>query len=260
MAEWMQTDTGVWERTMKAAPVPDFHCWAALKVCPWANKGDDGLELRDPEGRLPIRLLSSTPDIDLDGEIVEPAGAAEFLEEHNRNPVLLAYHDMKQPAGMAPIRIAKDGLWSDPLSKSNPGGAFISLHAGTHPGQIQGLVMDGSLPGASLGFVPVGVEFDEDLEVLRHVKFKIIEKSLVPLPANPSTFVEAVTAWGKSFAKSWRPGAPTPEPEPEPERAEVPPPAIFDLGPSIRTAVEMGKAVTAATGSVAAILVKESRE
>lgn len=245
MTEWMRTDAGLWERTKGAAWAPDIRCDARLIV---RGRVDEkgALSARDDEGRLRIRILSSTPDIDEMNEIVEVDAFRSSLGSYNERPILLAYHDMGQPVGLAPARITSEGLLHDD--------AFVSS---ARP-DVQQLVLDGVLAAASIGFMVKRMEYDEELEVGRIKDLELIEVSLVPIPANRSTFVEAARGWCATFAKAWR--APRPMAKARgalrvaKQEVEMP-----DLGPSLRAVAGAGRLVAAATGEVAALIAAEGR-
>jgi HK97 family phage prohead protease len=169
------------------------------------------LKALDENGRLNVTIMASTPDIDETGEIVEVTAFSSSIEKYNDNPKLLAYHDMKQPVGLAPGRITKAGLLLE---------GFVSS---ARP-DIQQLVLDGVLSHASIGFFPKEVEWDEELDVLRHLDLELIENSLVPIPANLSTWVtvDDVKSWRSATARKTQPETPAERPEPEPEREPEP--------------------------------------
>jgi HK97 family phage prohead protease len=202
---WTRTASGSFTRTKAAPIVPDFECHADITLR-LAN-GEKGLKATDDKGQMPIRILSSTADVDSHEEIVERSAFASSLEAYNALPILLAYHDMKQPVGLAPARMTKDGL----LHPS----AFIS--AGRP--DIQELVRDGVLTKASIGFMVKDAVWDDELELVRITDLELLEVSLVPVPANRHTFVEAAKGWSETFGRA----AATPRelaenPQEEPER------------------------------------------
>lgn len=171
-----------------------------------ALKDQPRLKALDEHGRLNVTLMASTPDIDEQNEIVRVEAFASSFEAYNENPILTAYHDLKQPVGLAPAEITKAGL----LQRG-----FISA---ARP-DIQQLVLDGVLAFVSIGFFPIKMEWNEELDVLEHLDLEHIETALVPIPANLHTWVTVndVKAWrAEDIARrKATPEVPAERPEPE---------------------------------------------
>jgi HK97 family phage prohead protease len=157
-------------------------------------KGDQGvLKSRDPDGKLPIRILSSTPDIDSQNDIVVPSAYRSSIDAYNERPVLFAFHDMNRPVGRAPAEITSVGL-------EHPK-AWVSAGAP----DIQILVDDGTVDGASVRIAIKDATWDEDFEALKITDVDLQEVSLVALPANRSTFVEALKGWCSENEERFKP-------------------------------------------------------
>lgn len=210
-------------------------------------KDADGGDPRDEFGRLPVHSLASTPDIDLGREIVLPSAFLSSIDRFAQRPVMLAYHDMAQPAGLWPgQRISDDGLLLE---------GFVS---GARP-DIQQLVIDGVIAGASIGFnrKPGGVEWDEDQEVLVFTDLDLWEVSLVPLPMNPSTYVEvskSMQSWMDTKSLELREGlrkSPTPPPAEEPEPVRASTVALSGLLPLAQALGRTGGAISGVAGEIA---------
>jgi HK97 family phage prohead protease len=216
---WTRTESGMFTRTKAAPIVPDFRCHADVRLCP--KHGEKGLKATDDTGRLGLRILSSTADIDAHGEIVERSAFESSLEAYNALPILLAYHDMKQPVGLAPAKITPDGLMHPE--------AFVS---NGRP-DIQRLVLDGVLSKASIGFMVREAVWDEKLELVRITDLELLEVSLVPLPANRYTFVEAAKGWAETFGKAAA-GPRVPSEIPKEEPARVPPLPMREISEAVR--------------------------
>ena len=207
---------------------PDIELTAHLTVVPSGNDGKR-LKMRDDDGRLHIQGLVSTPDLDLDGEIVEPEAFRSSMPAFAQNPVMLAYHRMDWPVG----------LW-DQKQEISEAGLFLSGWIGGSEVGIQEKVLDGVLKRASVGYFPKRVVWEEDEELWRITDLALFETSLVPIPANPGTFVEVAKAALEDIrtndARRWKAltrtevpaadGVPVPEPEPVRPGAMVRP----DLG------------------------------
>jgi len=183
----------------------------ALVLRPRTTGAGQKLQAQDNLGRLPVRLLASTESVNDYGFIVENGAFEASLEQYNENPILLAFHDMKQPIGKAPAKVTPIGLISE---------GFVS--AGRP--DIQTFVLDGTLSGVSVGF-DVLEEIEGDDGVPRVTRLGLVEQSLVPAGANADAFVEAAIA--------------APEPEKKLEAIEPP-----DLGPVVE---EVASAVARST-------------
>jgi hypothetical protein len=98
---------------------------------------------------------------------------------------------------------------------------------------IQEKILDGVLKKSSIGFFPKAVDWDDEQELWRITDLELFETSLVPVPANPGTFVEIARRSLESIKsgdpRRWRaltgrlPAVvPDEEPAPEPRRVAVP--------------------------------------
>lgn len=143
----------------------------------------------DDRGRMPVRILASTEAINSFGFRVRNDAIRAALDEYNENPILLAYHSHEQPVGRGRAVMTGAGMEYPALSATNPDGAYIS---GGRP-DIQALVADGTLRGASIAFDVV--EDDEGADGIPEVtRLRLIETSVVPAGANPEAFVESLSA------------------------------------------------------------------
>jgi HK97 family phage prohead protease len=220
--EVKRSDSGLWQIRQRGPAIPQIVVQGKLKVRPFA--AGDGREVKalDEQGRLRIGTLASTPDIDEMGEIVEPTAFASSIEKFGENPMMLAYHDMGQPVG----------LWDDG-QKITKGGLLLDGFVSAGRPDVQQLVLDGVLAHTSIGFFPREVEWDDRLEVMRITDLELIEVSLVPIPANRSTFVtlkDAFAAWRADEIARLKdlpeiPAAKAPDGSPEPLATEP------DMGP-----------------------------
>lgn len=218
---WTRTDAGMFTRTKGTQVLPDFRCHGDVTLCP--VQSEKGLKATGEDGKLRLRILSSTADIDAHGEIVERDAFRSSLDAYNELPILLAYHDMKQPVGLAPAEITSAGL----VHRE----AFIS---DARP-DIQRLVLDGVLTKASIGFMVREARWDEKLELVRITDLELLEVSLVPIPANRYTFVEAAKGWSKTFGKAWHDAAPVvPSDRPREEPKQAPPLPIREIADAVR--------------------------
>lgn len=172
-----------WHTEATARIVPDIEVFSRLEL-----RRQDATAQRDADGRLQVRSLMSTPSIDEMQEIVEVGAFKSSLEKFMERPRMLAYHDMMQPVGnWTRLELTEGGLSGD---------GFVSS---ARP-DIQQLVIDGVLDGASIGFFINEAEYDEEMELFRIKDLELIEVSLVPIPANRDTFVEVAKAWTRAKA------------------------------------------------------------
>jgi HK97 family phage prohead protease len=154
----------------------------------WQDKENPKASPFDDQGRLWVSSLASTPDIDDVGDVVLPSAFQSSIDRFGEIPLMLAYHDMRQPVGLWPKQeITKRGLELE---------GFIS---GARP-DIQRLVLDDVVGKASIGFLlkEDGIKYDEDLEIFKITDMTLVEVSLVPIPANRNTDVTVMSA-----LKSW---------------------------------------------------------
>ena len=146
--------------------------------------------------RRRISGLASTPEVDRQGDIFDPAGATF------RNPVpLLLHHDDKHPIGIAHLAVTAEGITFD--------ATFPDVD---EPGPLKARIDDawqclkaGVISGASIGFriLEGGVGYLKS-GGRRLIKTEICELSLVTIPANQSATIRLV----KSLAAPRRPEQP----------------------------------------------------
>lgn len=137
----------------------------------------------EPERRR-IRGVASTPELDRQGDVFEPAGATF------RNPIpLLFHHDQTQPIGTATLAVTPDGITFE-----------ATLPAIAEPGPLKSRVDDawqclqaGVISGASLGYrvLSGGVQYLAN-GARRLTKTEVCELSLVTIPANASATIRLV--------------------------------------------------------------------
>ena len=151
------------------------------------------LEIKSIEPELRrIRGIASTPELDREGDLFEPAGATF------RNPVpLLFHHDQKQPIGTATLAVTPAGITFE-----------ATLPTVDEPGPLKSRVDDawqclkaGVLSGASVGYRVLGggVEYLKG-GARRLTRTEICELSLVTIPANANATIRLV----KSLAANRR--------------------------------------------------------
>jgi HK97 family phage major capsid protein/HK97 family phage prohead protease len=145
----------------------------------------------EPSRRM-ISGIASTPEVDRQGDIFDPAGATF------RNPVpLLLHHDVEHPIGTAFLAVTPAGVTFE--------ATFPSVD---EPGPLKARIDDawqclkaGVMSGASIGFrvLDGGVQYLKS-GARKLVKTEICELSLVTIPANASATIRLV----KSLAGPYR--------------------------------------------------------
>jgi HK97 family phage prohead protease/HK97 family phage major capsid protein len=125
---------------------------------------------------LKISGYASTVDKDRDGDVIESKAWSDpnALKNYLNNPIILAYHDHKQPIGkMINHSIDAKGLHIE---------AEISKAAGG----VYQLVKEGILQTFSVGFMVKDAEWDKADDVFRIKEVELFETSIVSIPANAS--------------------------------------------------------------------------
>ena len=149
----------------------------------------------DFQGELVAKLTTET--IDRDGEVLIPQGMN--ARDYESNPVLFWNHDYAQPVGKVLTLKRHDGYVTGSLqfAKRPKGyqGEFF-------PSFAEALVRQGIVKGVSVGFVPEengmrNASRGDRAKYGPHVKrvfnrWKLLEVSLAPLPANQEALITAV--------------------------------------------------------------------
>jgi len=144
-----------------------------------------------------VEATITTETIDRDGEVLISQGMNS--SEYELNPVLFFNHDYDQPIGrVVDLRRGKDKIDATIEFAQKPEG----WEGPYFPSFVESLVEQGIVKGISVGFVPLsgGVRkaSKEDRENygenVRQVysKWKLLEVSIAPLPANATALVSAV--------------------------------------------------------------------
>lgn len=129
-------------------------------------------------GPRQIRVVASDDTEDRAGDILLPEGCV--LDEYKENPIYLADHDPTKPIGTADAVIRNGRV--EALVTFAPEG--ISAKAD----EYCGLAKAGILRTVSVGFQPVEAEPRKSGGFL-YKKWKLLELSMVAIPANPSAKV-----------------------------------------------------------------------
>jgi len=159
----------------------------------------------------------TTETIDRDGEVLISQGMD--AGEYEKNPVVFYNHDYAQPIGkITDIRRAKGKIDASIEFAQRPEG----FNGSYFPEFVESLVDQGIVKGISVGFVPLpggvrkaSAKDQEDYgDTVRQVysKWKLLEVSVAPLPANATALVSAVRKGVVSLedAERWLDFAPPP--------------------------------------------------
>ena len=144
-----------------------------------------------------VEATISTETIDRDGEVIISQGMDS--SEFDANPVLFYNHDYAQPIGrVSDLRRGKGKIDATFEFAKRPDG----FEGPYFPEFVESLVDQGIVKGISIGFVPLSggvrkasAKDREDYgDSVRQVysKWKLLEVSVAPLPANATALVTAV--------------------------------------------------------------------
>ena len=137
----------------------------------------------------------TTDSIDRDGEVVIPAGMNS--KDYEANPVLLYEHDVKQPIGkMLKMRRGDRSIDADFALAPRP-----DNHVGEwFPDTVASLMAFGALNTMSIGFLGTEMRPANKADIERFGtgvkrvfgKWKLLEVSVVSIPANQDAIITAV--------------------------------------------------------------------
>ena len=122
-----------------------------------------------------IEGYASTNDIDRAGDVVSTKVWEKGLENYLKNPIILAYHDHRQPCGrMVEHRADSKGLW-------------IKARISSAAEDVFKLVKDSIMTAFSIGFMIKDAEYNQDAEIFMIKEIELHEISVVPIPCNQNT-------------------------------------------------------------------------
>jgi HK97 family phage prohead protease len=137
----------------------------------------------------------TTDSVDRDGEVVVPSGMNS--KDYERNPILLYEHDVKQPIGkMLRMKRMDRGIEAEFALAPRP-----DNHVGEwFPDTVASLMEFGALNTMSIGFMGIearpatkaDAEKYGDMCKRVYGKWKLLEVSVVSVPANQDAIVTAV--------------------------------------------------------------------
>jgi len=166
-------------------------------------------EIEDTQGSG-VDAVISTESIDRDGEVLVSAGMD--TTEFDHNPIVFYNHDYAQPVGkVINIRRGKNQIDATIEFAKRPD----DFNGSYFPEFVKSLVQQGIVKGVSVGFVPKpgGVrkaskkdreDYGEDVRQV-FSKWKLLEVSIAPLPANGQALVTAINKGAVSShdARRW---------------------------------------------------------
>jgi len=144
-----------------------------------------------------VEAIISTESIDRDGEVLIAAGMD--TTEFDSNPIVFYNHDYAQPVGkVSDIRRGRNQIDATIEFAKRPEG----FQGAYFPEFVKSLVQQGIVKGVSVGFVPKpgGVrkaskkdreDYGDDVSQV-FSKWKLLEVSIAPLPANGQALVTAI--------------------------------------------------------------------
>lgn len=138
----------------------------------------------DEAESLFVEGYASTNDVDRVGDVVPTSVWEKGIQNYLNNPVILAFHDHRQPVGrMIEHKIDSKGL-------------FIKARVSPSDEKIYNKVKDEVITGFSVSFRVLDAEYNSQAEVFIIKELELLEISLVSVPANQNTLFSL----SKSFA------------------------------------------------------------
>lgn len=123
-----------------------------------------------------IEGFANTTDMDRGGDVIlESAWTKGGLDNYLKNPILLAFHDMKKPIGT----MTNYGV--------NNKGLQITGRITKAAGEVYDLVKDGVLQAFSVGFRVKDAEYDIDTDIFVIKDLELHEISVVSVPMNQNS-------------------------------------------------------------------------
>jgi HK97 family phage prohead protease len=129
-------------------------------------------------GERQIRIVASDATVDRVGDVMVPEGCD--LSDYRANPIILAQHDPNQPIGKSVVEIK--GGRVEALIDFPPAGLSVKAD------EYCGLAKHGIISAASVGFEAIESEPNKG-GGRRYTKWRLLEISLVSVPANPAALV-----------------------------------------------------------------------
>lgn len=162
-----------------------------------------------------FRAVINTDSVDRDGEVVLPDGM--IATDFEKSPTVFWNHDYEKPVArcMRMMRGLTDWTAESRIAERPAG------HVGPwFPDEVYALMKQGIVNGTSIGFMPVETrkptakDYDRWGDTIKRVisKWRLLEFSITPLPANQDALITAVKSLAPASAKSF--GVAIDEPRP----------------------------------------------
>lgn len=145
----------------------------------------------------PVTAKISTVSVDRDGEVMIPQGMNS--QDFEKNPMLFWNHDYGVPVGNVTRMVRKDNYIEATLTFGKRPSGFVGEF---FPSFVESMVRQGIVKGVSVGFVPedggVRNATKKDKSVYGRTcdkvynKWKLLEVSVAPLPANQDALINSV--------------------------------------------------------------------
>jgi HK97 family phage prohead protease/N4-gp56 family major capsid protein len=140
----------------------------------------------DDEGSVYVEGYASTVDKDRHSDVVLATAWSAGLVEFLKNPIILAYHDHRQPCGrMVEHKVDSRGLW-------------IKAKVSKAAGAVYNLVKDGILSAFSIGFRVKDADYDKTTDIFVIKELELHEISIVSVPANQNTLFNLSKNFGEA--------------------------------------------------------------
>lgn len=150
-----------------------------------------------------LRFIISTGGIDRDADSISPSGwqTSNYL----KNPVVLFAHDYTNlpVAKTTRLELSPDGLIAE--------AEFATAELNPFAESVYQMLKQGFLRGTSVGFRPIDHEFNSERNGVDFKSQELLEFSIVPVPANSETLMEAsaagidiapIKAWAKQIVET----------------------------------------------------------
>ena len=151
----------------------------------------------EEDGKHRIVAKLTTSSIDRDGEVLIPQGMNS--KEFEKNPILFYHHNYETPIGTVKnLRREDEAVYGELNFAKRP----EKFEGDFFPEFVEALVRQGIVKGVSVGFIPEtnGARMASKADRKRYGhgikrvynKWKLLEVSVAPLPANQDALVQAV--------------------------------------------------------------------
>lgn len=156
-------------------------------------------EYKEDEAMV-INAIANKAKKDRWDETVLPSAYAKRLDVYKANPIILLQHNHNNPLGISLETTPKDDGLHCQIELGNPKAASLT----DCQRMARSLVAQNILRALSIGFIPHVIEWDEDLEEIRHTDVELLEISLVSVPMQQDSLIQSVKSFfinGKSISQ-----------------------------------------------------------